>query len=385
MQAAQTPIRLLDHALIYACDIRNLTATASVSMKGRTPFEVTLGYSPDISEYTVFKWYEYVWFWNPEDPQKQMLGRWLGVADHIGNGLTYKVININAEVVSRSTVIKLSQEDLDSPDIQRQLKNLDDSIVQRIGTYEKAKLSGELGEDVVPYADLFYGDHDPHPMDTIEFMEPNNVPDADENRYNDILADELKDRYIGVKVLLPQGGKLQEARVFSRKRTSDGKMLIGKGNDNPLLDTRLYHVEFPDGGIGEFTTNVIAESLYSNIDEEGYDLGLLDGIISHRKLDNAISIERGWHEQNGTRKRVVTTRGWEVRIKWKDGSTSWLPLKEVKSSNPIDLAEYAVANDLSKEPAFAWWVPVVLRTRRVFCGTIKTQAVAYAKNTVKTY
>ena len=74
-------------------------------------------------------------------------------------------------------------------------------------------------------------------------------------------------------------------------------MLVGRGNANPLLDTRLYHVEFPDGGIGEFTTNVIPESLYSNIDEEGYDLGLLDGIISHRKLENAVPKEKGWYEQ----------------------------------------------------------------------------------------
>ena len=96
------------------------------------------------------------------------------------------------------------------------------------------------------------------------------VPDADEGRYDDILSEELRDRYIGLKVLLPQNGKLQEAQVLSRKRTSDGKMLIGNQNANPLLDTQLYNMEFLDGGIGEFSTNTIAESLYSNIDEEGF-------------------------------------------------------------------------------------------------------------------
>ena len=107
MQATQTPIRLFNHELMCACDIRNLTESSSVTMKGRTPFEVTLGYSPDISEYTIFEWYQYIWYWEPENPQKQMLGRWLGVEDHIGNGLTYKIININTEVISRSTVINL--------------------------------------------------------------------------------------------------------------------------------------------------------------------------------------------------------------------------------------------------------------------------------------
>ena len=372
MQAAQTPIRLLDHALIYACDIRNITATSSVAMKGRTPFEVTLGYSPDISEYTTFSWYQYVWYWEPEKPQKQLIGRWLGVTDHIGNGLTYKIINSNAEVLSRSTVIKLSREDLDNVDIQRRMKALADSIEKRIGTYEVAKnLDGQDSMDS-PYMHLFDGDENPHPEELLEFLEDNNIPDADEGRYNDILAEELMDRYIGVKVLLPQKGKLQEAQVTSRKRTSDGKMLVGRQDGNPLLDTRLYNVEFPDGGIGEFSTNTIAESLYSNIDEEGYDLGLLDGIIAHRKLDNAISPEDGWYDNNGIRKRVITTKGWELRIKWKDGSTSWIPLKEIKASNPVEVAEYAVSRSIERESAFAWWVPTTLRTRRRMISRIKT-------------
>ena len=91
-------------------------------------------------------------------------------------------------------------------------------------------------------------------------------------------------------------------------------MLIGTENANPLLHSRVYVVEFPDGGIGEFTTNSIAKFIYSNIDEEGYDLGILEGIIGHRKLDNAVSGEKGWYENNGVKKRVITTRGWEMRI-----------------------------------------------------------------------
>ena len=165
---------------------------------------------------------------------------------------------------------------------------------------------------------------------------------------------------------------MQEAKVLSRKRASDGKMLVGTQDSNPLLDTRLYHVEFPDGGVGEFTTNAIAESLYYNINEDGYDLGLLDGIISHQKLENAMSSENGWYENNGVKRRVVTTKGWEIRIRWKDGSTSWLPLREVKASNPLDVAEYAIVNGVDKEPAFAGWVPVIMRTRRRMISRIKT-------------
>jgi hypothetical protein len=33
----------------------------------------------------------------------------------------------------------------------------------------------------------------------------------------------------------------------------------------------------------------------------------------------------------------------------------------MKESNPVDLAKYVVANKLVYEPAFAWWVPVMLQ------------------------
>ena len=42
------------------------------------------------------------------------------------------------------------------------------------------------------------------------------------------------------------------------------------------------------------------------------------------------------------------------------GSTEWVPLKEVKDSNPVELAKYAMANKIHEEPAFKWCVNVVL-------------------------
>ena len=47
-------------------------------------------------------------------------------------------------------------------------------------------------------------------------------------------------------------------------------------------------------------------------------------------------------------------------VEWKDGLSDWVPLKELKASNPAELAEYVVANRIQDEPAFSWWVKDVL-------------------------
>ena len=49
--------------------------------------------------------------------QKQYLGMWPGITDHIGNGLTYKVINEKVEVISRSTGAELRISDYNDPNI----------------------------------------------------------------------------------------------------------------------------------------------------------------------------------------------------------------------------------------------------------------------------
>jgi hypothetical protein len=53
-------------------------------------------------------------------------------------------------------------------------------------------------------------------------------------------------------------------------------------------------------------------------------------------------------------------RGWFLLVQWRDGSASWEKLTDLKASNPVEVAEYAVANHLIEEPAFKWWVPHVI-------------------------
>ena len=58
---------------------------------------------------------------------------------------------------------------------------------------------------------------------------------------------------------------------------------------------------------------------------------------------------------------------------WKDCSTDWIKLKDIKDSYPIQVAEYTAANRLSDEPAFKWWVLTVLRKRNRIVSKVKSR------------
>jgi hypothetical protein len=62
--------------------------------------------------------------------------------------------------------------------------------------------------------------------------------------------------------------------VKQRKRDADGKP-IGVANLNHLLDTRVYEVELTDGAVAEYTANLIAISLYEQVDEHANEFILM--------------------------------------------------------------------------------------------------------------
>ena len=131
-----------------------------------------------------------------------------------------------------------------------------------------------------------------------------------------------------------------------------------------MLNTNVYEVIFPDDSISKYAANIIVENIFSQVDEDGYRYQLLDHIMDHKSNGQAVRPEDAFTvSQNGNRVRTQTTKGWFFKVQWKDGTDSWLTLKELKESNPIQVAEYGQSAQLLDVPAFAWWAPHTLKKR----------------------
>ena len=110
--------------------------------------------------------------------------------------------------------------------------------------------------------------------------------------------------------MLPKGGVLVKGRVTARKRDRDGNP-VGHANDNPILDTRSYIVDFDNGDQTELTANMIAESLYLQCDPKGNQYVLLEEIVDHQRLPTAIKLsdQKNAHA-NGKTHLKRSTIGW---------------------------------------------------------------------------
>lgn len=168
---------------------------------------------------------------------------------------------------------------------------------------------------------------------------------------------ESYDEYLLAQVSLPVGEKIMRGEIIRRKQDQNGRP-VGVRNANPILDTREYEVQFPDGTVQSYIANSIAENLYSQVDAEGHSFSIFEEIIGHKKDDSAISTD-----ELSDDKPYFTTKGWKFLISWKDGTSSYVPLREMKKTYPLQTAEYAVSHGLAHEPAFKWWVPFTMRKR----------------------
>ena len=70
---------------------------------------------------------------------------------------------------------------------------------------------------------------------------------------------------------------------------------------------------------------------FSQVDAEGKQHFLLDCIADHNTNGMELLIDEAYiNLKNGGCCKLQTTKGWEILIQWKDGSTTWEPLKDIK-------------------------------------------------------
>ncbi len=119
-----------------------------------------------------------------------------------------------------------------------------------------------------------------------------------------------------------------------------------------------------------------AESLYSQCDPDGE-------IVDHQGLPAAVKLtDQRIVCANGKTYLKCTTFGWQLCCQWKDGSTSWENLADLKESHPIETAEYVQILVIYHEQAFNWWVPHVLRKRDRIISLVRKQNPCHLQRTL---
>ena len=186
-----------------------------------------------------------------------------------------------------------------------------------------ALIKQRWGDSVTPSKDdeavLKYDDYKD------EYEEPRIIPDIEEpvdSTGKPINQQPFYDKLINAEVQLQMGDSLVKGKVIGRSVEPDGT-IIGSYDDNPMLNSFLYDVEFPDGQVKEYLANVLAENMLTRVDRDGFSVTLLEAIIDYKKDESAINIADKYIITPKRRKTLCrTTQSWKLKVLWKDQSES---------------------------------------------------------------
>ena len=190
-------------------------------------------YTPDISEYVAFTWYQWYWYFD-EDRRNKSLCRWIGPANNIGQAMCLFVIIENGEYLARSSVIEVDKLAMQTPELQSQMEKF------------TSNLQSKIGNDKIP---IF----DPGKPDEIYYkpFRENVLEEEVALTYGDELVDIIDEPYmedfdnlIGSQVNLPdKSGIPLLITAKKRKRDSQGHP-VGRANDDPILDSSILMGEW---------------------------------------------------------------------------------------------------------------------------------------------
>jgi len=100
----------------------------------------------------------------------------------------------------------------------------------------------------------------------------------------------------------------------------------------------------------------------------------MDEILDWMQTDDAIDEHNILQiSHNGNLHPRRTTQGYLLCVQWKDGSTSWEHLKDMKEAYPTRVAEFAVSQGIQNLPGFRWWVPQALKQKNRIVNNIKSR------------
>ena len=287
MAKAKSPAKLWDHCLELKGYIKLNTVIDNYELQGQVPETILSGQTSDISPFVECAWYEWVYWYNnlAKYPElREELGRWLGPALDIGPAMTAKILKSNGQMVYLSMYRKLMDDKMQDRDEQKKRDEFDACIQKQLSKPLSPDAMRDLGGDVMTpeyelYEDNFEGAKD-------------NIPDIDD------VTPEDEDNYVGAEVNLPIGGMMKAGKVKQHAQNASGEV-TGVKNDNPILDRRIYEVEFSDGEVAEYSANQIAENMFAQCDPDGNQHLLMEAIVDHKSNGTAVQFAD----------RFVTMRG----------------------------------------------------------------------------
>ena len=110
----------------------SLTFSSTGSIQGDISITTVTDEMYNISEYLDFGFYDRIWYTNNTGLGPSLAGRWLGISQNIGRLMTYNVLTQKRTVVSRGTIQRVTELEMQLRETNDTFKELDVQVLTEL-------------------------------------------------------------------------------------------------------------------------------------------------------------------------------------------------------------------------------------------------------------
>ena len=132
MLKKKVPRRLWVYGVKWVCEAMQRTASSSGDLSERTALKQLTGETTEISKYLDFTFYDWCWYNDNAGLGETKLGRWLGVSHRVGSLMSYWVLTKKGNVISRTTVSRVTNLEMQVDSTKSRLQEFDTTIIDRL-------------------------------------------------------------------------------------------------------------------------------------------------------------------------------------------------------------------------------------------------------------
>ena len=312
MDRTGSPASLWLLALMHVCMILNFTANATI---GHTvPLTKLTGITQDISPLLQFDWYEPVYYHVDENAfpskSKEKSGRFVGISEHVGHALTYKILADDTNKIIHRSVVRTASDGL-APN-------------QRANKPETTE---------------------PHPFIKSRIDEAP-IDNDGESKISISMPIVDPEELIGRTFLVPQeDGQQFRARIV--ELVEDHESLTAQGSDLLKFKCSMNDDSFEE----VLSYHQILEYLEKDADDP--TIWKFKRIVSHQG-----PLDKNHKDYNGS--------SYNVRIEWENGEVTDEPLTVIAADDPVTCAIYARDKNLLHLPGWKRFKGIAKRQKKLF-------------------
>ena len=121
-------MKLWNYGFIWVSETNSMTITSAGGIEKFIPLTQVTGDTVDISEYLDFGFYDRVWYKENAGLGPERPGRWLGISHRTGRLMCYHVLTQKGTVLSRTTVQRVTNLELQVESIKKIFDDFDKEI-----------------------------------------------------------------------------------------------------------------------------------------------------------------------------------------------------------------------------------------------------------------